>query len=73
MDNLSINATPEERKQAVYWFSVVFTHLSGMLRPATYCTGNFVRIYSGSPIEVICSTVKRVVVAKKAQETKKII
>lgn len=38
MDNISINATPEERKQAVYWFSVVFTHLSGMLRPATYCT-----------------------------------
>jgi len=38
MDNLSLTATVNERKQAVYWFSVVFSHLAGLLRPATYCT-----------------------------------
>lgn len=38
MDNLSLTASIGERKQAVYWFSVVFAHLAGLLRPATYCT-----------------------------------
>ena len=38
MDGLSVSASVSERKQAVYWFSVVFSHLLGLLRPATYCT-----------------------------------
>ena len=38
MDSLSVTASVSERKQAVYWFSIVFSHLLGLLRPATYCT-----------------------------------
>ena len=38
MDNIPITASHSERKQAIYWFCVVFIHLNGLLRPATYCT-----------------------------------
>jgi len=38
MDNIPISASIPERKQSIYWFCVVFVHLNGLLRPATYCT-----------------------------------